>query len=312
LELSCLLGVVVLMFAFVQFDTVFGLRDRLFQEPATRAIFNVWYSVYVVSFTLGCIRLIHRRSRYVAVLLLIGFLCSAMTGSRSMTMLPALDVLIAFMVVYRGRLRLLRIVGAAGVLVVVIGLVTLSRNAEQSESASDSGFELPLVTLMYGNTVSDLRDAAWVLSAWEGKGELLLGRSYAAAAISFVPRSLSDFREQYAIGTYTNELVDIDSTIHPGLRGGKFLEPYLNFGTLGVLLIGYFAGKFLSRTSDFMLRQPPTSRGLARAYSAILPFFMFSQLLISAGAWVAYVLLFVLVVGGPSQARTQRFSHAVS
>lgn len=310
LELSCLLGVLVLLFAKLKFGAVFGIRDQLFQDPLTRVIFNIWYSVYVVSFALACIRLAHKPSGYVAVLLILAFVCSALTGSRSMTLLTAIDVLIACFAVYKGRVNLRAVVAAALLLSAVIGITTTLRNAEQQEQADSADNELPLVTLLYGNTLSDLRDFAWVLQASDARGELLLGRSYVSAMISFVPRGLSDFREKYSIGTYTNELIGIDSAVHPGVRGGKFLEPYLNFGLPGVLLFGYVAGNLLSRTCAFMAAQPGNASGLARAYGAIVPYFIFSQLLISSGFWVVYVFLFVLLAAPMPRKRASAIAHA--
>lgn len=291
LELSCLLGLLLLVYSQISFGAVFGIRDKLFAEPSTRALFNLWYSLHVVAFSLAAIRYYRRRSPYIGLLLVFSFTSALVTGSRSMALLPVLDVALAYVVVFRNQLRWKLIIAAAGLLLGAMTLVTNLRSGERANTLQEADIGLPLVGLIYGNTFSDLRDFSWVLSAWDKRGDYLYGLGYASAVLSFVPRSISEFRERYALAIYTNELVGIDSTEHPGLRGGKFMEPFLNFGLVGVVVIGFVAGRFLGRTTDLARRQPADATGLARAYSAIIPYFIVSQFMNSAGFWVVYVYL---------------------
>lgn len=309
LELSALIGLVLLVYSQISFGAVFGVRDRLFQEPSTRALFNLWYSLHVVSFGLAAIRFYQRRSLYVGALLAVSFTSAVVTGSRSMALLPALDVGLVYLVVFRDQLRWRVIIITAAILLAAMTAVTSLRTGERVSSLEESDIGLPLVGMLYGNTFSDLRDFAWVLSAWQQSGDYLYGLGYASSVLSFVPRSLSEFRERYALAIYTNELVGIDSTEHPGLRGGKFMEPFLNFGLLGVLVVGFIAGRFLGRSTELIKLQAKNAQGLARGYSAIIPYFIVSQLMNSAGFWVVYVYLAVFVVARGSRANESSHVH---
>jgi hypothetical protein len=96
---------------------------------------------------------------------------------------------------------------------------------------------------VYGNTFSDLRDFAWVLSSWNHKP--FYGKTYASAFISFIPTTYSSFRTKWGIGRVTAKLGGFVPKFHPGLRPGAFGEPYLNFGIPGVILMGILLGIYI-------------------------------------------------------------------
>ena len=97
--------------------------------------------------------------------------------------------------------------------------------------------------LFYGNHLSDTRDFAWVLAFWDG--DYVLGKTYLAGLFSFIPRFLSEFRQEWALSLYTNRLVGFDPSLHAGLRPGLFGEVYFNFSLIGVFCLGLILGYFL-------------------------------------------------------------------
>jgi hypothetical protein len=150
--------------------------------------------------------------------------------------------------------------------------------------------------MVYGNNFSDIRDFAWILSYWDH--QYLLGKSYVAAILSFVPRSLSNFREAWSISVYTDFLVGFDPTEHAGLRPGKFGESYLNFGLYGVVAIGFLGG-YILRFVDTRMKAVARSKtdNLIEMYSyTFLPILLF-QLYITASFWTFYVLVSMVVAG---------------
>jgi oligosaccharide repeat unit polymerase len=108
------------------------------------------------------------------------------------------------------------------------------------------------VNMAYGNTFSDLRDFAVILSYWNHK--YLYGATYVAGVVAFVPRFLLPFRDKYAIGVVTATMAGFLPTEHPGLRVGTFGEAYLNFGLLGVAALGLLIGCLL-RLLDMRVKQ---------------------------------------------------------
>jgi hypothetical protein len=99
--------------------------------------------------------------------------------------------------------------------------------------------------LFYGNNFSDLRDFAWVYSAWDHV--FWGGKTYLAALLSFVPRFASHFRDTWGMGVATATAVGFDPQVHPGLRPGMFGEGFFNFGALGVVAVGLMLGIIMRR-----------------------------------------------------------------
>jgi hypothetical protein len=84
------------------------------------------------------------------------------------------------------------------------------------------------------------------MSNWDGT--LLLGKTYLAGFLGFIPSFLFPLRQQWNLGPETLKLSGVYVTdpthIHPGLRGTYLAEAYLNFGILGLLGISIFVGWF--------------------------------------------------------------------
>ncbi len=134
--------------------------------------------------------------------------------------------------------------------------------------------------ILYGNTFSDIRDGAFILYGFEKKGgEFVLGKTYAAGIISFIPSSMSPFRVEWSFGRYTTKyLFGMDN--HFGLRGGNVMEGYLNFGIIGVLLVSIMQGYFnaLCEKWFYSFFKKPNGRKLEVEYLLITVFGLLGSL----------------------------------
>jgi hypothetical protein len=151
-----------------------------------------------------------------------------------------------------------------------------------------------------GNTFSDVRDGAYVLYGFDRNwnNELLFGKTYAAAIISFIPSSQSEFRQMYSIGRFTT-LTLFGYTNHFGLRGGQAMEAYLNFGWIAVIIVGIAQGAFLAvleRTFYVGFLQKRTVTGKAYLFIALFASFYSNVLVNTASFYSVYVYALFLLV----------------
>lgn len=231
--------------AVVRTIPVFGDRTVFNAAANLRPVYN--FANYLIFFTTSVVvvwSFLARSPRYV-LLITAGVLCIFATGGR--TSLFAVLELIALLTVYRlYQGRTLRGTGAlVGVLAVfaVGGLFLASFRA-----GGEFQINGVLNSVLYGNTFSDVRDGAYVAAGWDQRmaGESLGGNTYLAGLMSFIPSSLSSFRETWSWGYFTtSSLFGWDD--HYGFRGGWSLEMYMNFGVVGVVLAALACGWLLGR-----------------------------------------------------------------
>jgi oligosaccharide repeat unit polymerase len=166
-------------------------------------------------------------------------------GARGNLVAIYINILICYFILRRTRVSLFRMVSLSG----VVTLFGFYLGSARSGEFSPSGFLSSLIDMIfYGNTFSDLRDFAWIYSAWDHV--YWGGKTYLAAVFSFVPRFASNFRDTWAMGAATASTVGFDPQVHPGLRPGVFGEGYFNFGLLGVIAIGLMMGVILRRVDN--------------------------------------------------------------
>jgi hypothetical protein len=239
------------------------LGKTLLTNTALRPIaqFINFYSVFIASYCLARFEQYRDRSMLLIVLgVIVGML---FFGSRSATVTIFMMTLTVLFIKMRRRFKLhWLVIGGFSALFVVIALDAL-RNGKFSLGAMVSGFGL---SVFYGNSFSDTRDFATVLSFWDG--HYLLGKTYLAGLLAFVPRFLSTFRETWSYGVVTATMVGFSPKEHPGLRIGAFGEAYLNFGIAGVALLALFIGA-IARLIDLRMKQSVTDlpKSNIRVYS---------------------------------------------
>jgi hypothetical protein len=143
--------------------------------------------------------------------------------------------------------------------------------------------------LFYGNNFSDLRDFAWVYSAWDHV--FWAGKTYLAAILAFVPRFASQFRDTWGLGVATASTVGFDPQVHPGLRPGVFGEGFFNFGLIGVVAVGLMLGIILRRVDSDVKRAFASPRpSMMKAFASTMLLDVAGSFAVSAGFSSLYVL----------------------
>ena len=240
-------GLLAYYFSVAGFGLNFG--SIIIVSPTLRpfAQFATFYSMLIGSYCLA--RFVRYRERsmiYIFIAIGVGLI---FFGSRSalaaLFMLPFLVMIITM----RRRLRLsLLTMGVLAALVLSVVLDALRRPVFSISAVVAS----MMLSIFYGNSFSDTRDFAVILSFWDG--HYLLGKTYLAGLIAFVPRFLSQFRDTWSLGVVTATMAGFKTTEHAGLRIGSFGEAYLNFGLIAVLMLGIFVGAGI-RLIDLRMKQ---------------------------------------------------------
>ena len=110
-------------------------------------------------------------------------------------------------------------------------------------SGSSVNIASMITEFIYGNTFSDMRDGAFILSGYDQMfhGQYLWGRTYLAGILSIIPSGISPFMVEWRWGRFSTSML-FGWSDHFGLRGGNAMEAYLNFGILGVCLFSVVQG----------------------------------------------------------------------
>lgn len=258
---TILFGVVLYYFKTSGFG--FNLRGLLLVTPALRPIaqFAAFYSVLIGSYCLVRFYTYREFSLLSVIgLIMVGLIFFGERGN----IIAITTLLISGLFIRLGkRLKLIWIgVGVAATLFLTF-LLDAIRRPNFSLKAVVEGFT---INMFYGNSFSDTRDFALVLSNWDGHH--FWGKTYLAGLFAFIPRALSSFRDTWAIGVVTATMAGFKPTEHPGLRVGIFGEAYFNFGLVAVFLLGLLIGATL-RLVDMRMKQSAadSSRSQMRLYS---------------------------------------------
>lgn len=259
-----------------------------------RFIFNFVNSLsgIVSGFLLTRIWQFNKRSDKLLFVLFIMF--TVMIGSRGGVIGPILGFLTSF-VYYRmqGRVKIGKIILVCiGMLLLIVGLSFFRAGSVSADILMDNF----LVQIFYGNSFSDLRDFSWVLALWNG--EYFYGKTYLAAFMSFIPSSFSHFRTEWSIGKVTAIMAGYNPKEHPGLRPGMFGESYLNFGIVGVIILGILIG-YSWKYIDYKIKISAYSDNKVEAAAAGIGTMIIGSLPITAGffgiyvAFVVYICLYI-------------------
>lgn len=294
--LTC--GVVIFLGCLAVVGTIplFGDRTVFNSQPSLRPVYN--FANYLILFTTSAVvvwSFITRSWRY-SFLVLAGLTCMFFTGGRT-SFLSVVELILLMWLYLRYRSRPLRATAvlAAGLGFVAIGGLFLAsfRTGSEFDIASS------LRTALYGNTFSDVRDGAYVASAWDRymSAEGLDGNTYLAGLMSFIPSSVSVFRESWSWGYFTTSSL-FGFTDHYGFRGGWSLEMYMNFGPAGVISAALACGWILGRLESLFHRGVVLGHAdwYPNAYTwSWLGYGLFTVLIASSATYNLYSL--VLIIG---------------
>jgi oligosaccharide repeat unit polymerase len=280
------LQAVILSIYFTQNGFAFDLRSFTFANPSLRpvALLASNYSVVIASHCLA--RYVEKKERILLACTLLLTFGLLFFGARSNLLSIYFSVFLCFLVQLRGRISLLRITVLMAV--IVAGALYLG-NLRGGQYSPTEFFASFVFLVFYGNTFSDLRDFAWVYSAWDHK--FWAGRSYLAALVSFVPRFASQFRDTWGLGVLTASTVGFDPQVHPGLRPGAFGEGYFNFGLAGVVAVGLMLGIVARRVdTDVKVALAPPRPSMMKAFASSMLLGVVGSFAVSSGFSGLYVL----------------------
>lgn len=165
------------------------------------------------------------------------------TGNRGPFIFLSLNMLILYlyMKTYNPRKITKKIIFIIGVVLIIGISMDFIRKGE-----SDVNISNMIENIAYGNTFSDIRDGAFILYGFENNYDKpLYGKNYIADILSFMPKSKFEYRQIWSYGVFTTKTL-FGWENHYGLRGGYFLEPYINFGYLGVIVFAIIFAYILS------------------------------------------------------------------
>jgi oligosaccharide repeat unit polymerase len=284
--LCLLLQLAILAVYFSQNGFGLDLRGFTFENPGLRPVALVIsnYSVILASHCLA--RYVDRKERILLISTLLLTVGLVFFGARGNVFSIYINVLLCYLVKLRGKIGLFRIV----TLVAVITAFGFYLGSARAGEYSLAGFLGSLAFLLfYGNNFSDLRDFAWVYSAWDHVS--WAGKTYLAALLSFVPRFASQFRDTWGLGVATASTVGFDPQVHPGLRPGAFGEGFFNFGLFGVIAVGLVLGIIWRRVDLDVKRAFASSRpSMMKAFASTMLLGVSGALAVSAGFSSVYVL----------------------
>lgn len=218
----------------------FNLESLLIVRPELRPVaqFAAFIAITVGGLALGRYEIRRERSMLVITLLLAGALI--FYGARDFLLAIIQLPLLVWMIRRRTRLKLVYLVGIFGFgLFSSVFLDALRHhNLSLSRVVLNAG-----MSIAFGNSFSDTRDFALVLSFWNHT--YFAGKTYLAGLLAFIPRFLLPFRDHWSLGVVTATMAGFSPMEHPGLRVGSSGEAYLNFGIPAVIVLGVAVGSVM-------------------------------------------------------------------
>ena len=274
-------------------DYIFNLREIYFWVPQWRPVLNFIMAIlsHGIPFFMLYFLLHHNKSS----LLFVGFFMATalLQGNRGPMLLPLLLVGILYAYFHSSKIRL-RYIFLSVVFLLVSGIALTALRTGRLEGGEVSVATIFFSELLFGNTFSDLRDFAWVLSGFDD--QFLLGKTYLSGLLAFLPSDLLDFRKLYGLGVMTNHFAGITFE-HFGLRTGIFGESYLNFGFFGVIVCGMVLGGFLQALNRELEQCVATRKDMLYAYSELLTFSVVATFITtSSGMFIIYSIFAVHIL----------------
>ena len=294
-SLFMLMGLLAICYKYPAY--IFNIRAIRFIDPSLGILINLILSYAVTSLLITLVLMVRKITFERIVLLISVVLISLLMGNRMTLIMPVITISSIYLM-GRRKVRIYRfIIGVVMVAAVTI-LLSLLRSSTLDEYDTMYTQEPTLMffaELLYGNTFSDLRDFAWVLTGFNDA--FLYGKTYLAGILGFIPSSMFEYRAIYGIGDITNHYAGIQFD-HFGLRTGVFGESYINFGLPGVVITGFTVGNLLASTNKVLEKILHEKMDIAYAYSRTFKLYAVSScLMISANLTVFYVFILTHIIG---------------
>lgn len=281
----------------IQSGMLFNARGVFLLNPSIRMVGNFFASITPIIMTFYLVRyfdksIIKKKKLDLILIFCVSVLC-VFWGSRALLFGIALKAFLYY--VYLNQNISFKSIFISG-FVAILGVMSLavlrlgaidvfySSNIEIIFSALFGG-------IVYGNTFSDCRDFAWMLSGFDGN--YLFGSTYISGFTSFLPSYFFPFRREFAMGVISLDLAGLDNVTgeHPGLRGAPFFEIFFNFSYLGVVIWGIVLG-FITRYSDLAMRYSVNNNSnVTVGYIKSIYPMLIGGLGITAGMFSLYVFL---------------------
>lgn len=280
--------------AFAKYGITPNLRSATLADPLMRAFFNLVLAGYVpIIGTFLLMRYLQYKERAPLILFAVFFAVMLFSGSRGAALAPVLTAIIFYFISKQLRVSLAKYV-VAGFLLLIIAFYL--KDVRNERFAPVQTLRLAPYSVVYGSNFSDIRDFAWVLANWDD--EYILGRSYLAAGLAWVPRGLSEFREKWSMGMYIIRLLGLDPSLTTPMRPGKFGEPYLNFGLIGIVMMGFIGG-YVLRYVDIKIKEAVQTKGgnFIEMYALTFVYTFVSQFYLSGRFRRFYALIALLALG---------------
>lgn len=277
------------LFALSKFGMAYNYRDLLLADQNMTTLFNTWNSIFSTLGVFIIVGFFQRKDFFLMVVLLSVVFLAFFTGSRGTIFFTLFGGVIIYLIALKTRLNFKYLSLAILLSFLVMSFMGSLRSSREYENTN----EFFLFALLFGNNFSDLRDFAWILTYWDNT--YLLGKTYLAALISFIPSSISEFRQSYSFAAYTNNFLGFDSRLHPGLRPVIFGESFLNFGVIGIAFIGFIGGyitKFVDLQIKESLKEYPDD--YVKAYSKTFIHIVIIRFYLTGGFWLLYFYIFLL------------------
>jgi len=221
---------------------LFSARQTGFQDTSLRPITVVGTYLSTFCLTIFFAKLFFKRNLKSTIYLSTSVLFGLTLGARSAIFEPLL-FFVFYYAWWTGNKNILKYIVYVIVLLVLVHLADVLRTTTHSSGGlSENSF---IASVLYGNSFSDLRDFALIIS---GFSSLFWGKTYVAGLLGFIPSFLFPLRQEWNLGPTTLQLSGLylvdPEHLHPGLRGTYISEPYINFGLAGILAISLLLGVF--------------------------------------------------------------------
>lgn len=267
------------------------IRQIMGTNGLLRPIMNLVMGAYPAITTVYLLIYLQTRKKNYLYISIILICLSVLLSSRRVVFSSIVSVLLYYSIFKGRKVQIYKVVIIG--LSLFIGVIALA----YFRSGNIEGFGIASIAsdFLYGNTFSDIRDFAWVLGYWNG--ELLLGKTYVAGILSFIPSTFSNFRQEWSIGNFTLNTTGLltEEVFHGGLRCSIFGESFFNFGFGGVILISVIYGYLFEKVNCSIIAY--CRKGLLlKAFSSSSLLIILDSMLISAGSFRIYSFFIPIIV----------------